>query len=130
VVANFDSTCVRNAGWYAGTGISELMRPSESRFVPASVVPEQVQVQTDIGNLGGVTHQHSVLGVGGQCAMSYFTSTPVSAAAAFVQHYGQSATAGISGEAVQQPSANVVALHQSAMRSSAPPFVPTTVPPV
>ena len=62
--------------------------------------------------------------------MSYFTSTPVSAAAAFAQHYGQSATAGISGEVVQQPSANVVALHQGAMRSSAPPCVPTSVTPV
>jgi hypothetical protein len=62
--------------------------------------------------------------------MSSFTSTPVSAAAAFVQHCGQSTTAGISGEAVQQPSANVVALHQSAMVSSAPPFVPTRVTPM
>ena len=80
--------------------------------------------------MGGVTHQHSVIGVGGQCAVSSFTSTPVSAAAAFVQHYGQSATVGISGAVVQQPSANVVALHQGAMRSSAPPCVPIAVAPV
>jgi hypothetical protein len=68
--------------------------------------------------------------VGVQCAMSFFTSTPVSATTAFVQHYGQSTTAGISGATAQQPSANAVARHQNAMWSSTPPFVPTTVTPV
>ena len=109
--------------------MSELVRPSESQLVRASIVPGEVQVQTETGNFGGATHQHSVTGVGVSVPCCLCTSTPVSAAAC-VQHYGQSTTTGIAGEPVQQPSANVVALHQSAMRSTTPPFVPTRVTPV
>ena len=112
--------------------MSELMRPSRITICPSFSCP----------GAGTSPDRHWQFGWSRSSTFSYrfwwsvchvvfffFTSTPVSAAA-FSQHYGQPATAPIAGEVVQQPSVNVVALHQSVMGSSAPPFVPTAVTPV
>ena len=123
---SFDSTCVRNAGWYAATGISELrvaicitMSPSFS-CPRAGASPDR---HWQCGWSRSLTF--SAWCWWSVCHVVVYINTCLSSSI-FVQHYGQSATDGISGAVVQQPSANVVALNQSAMGSSAHTICPNS----